>query len=65
MNHSQIAVALADPSTPQARAILGTANALTAAICSATGDTPAEVCGLPAVKSLEATLAAQPVPGKG
>jgi Domain of unknown function (DUF929) len=62
MTAEQIGSSLGDPSTPQAKAILGGANALTAAICSATGDTPAEVCSLAAVKSLEATLAAAPVP---
>ena len=64
MTQDQIAAALYDPSTPQAKAILGTANALTAAICSGTANTPAEACGLPAVKSFEASLAAAPVPGR-
>jgi Domain of unknown function (DUF929) len=65
LSHDQIASALSDPSTPQARAILGASNALTAAICAGTGDSPAEVCGQPAVQSLEASLAAQPVPSRG
>jgi len=64
LTQAQIAQTLSDPSSPQAKAILGTANTLTAAVCSATGDAPADVCGLPTVKSLEATLAAGPVPGK-
>jgi Domain of unknown function (DUF929) len=58
----QIAASLSDPNTPQAKAILGQANALTAAICSATGNTVAEVCSLPAVASIQATLAATPAP---
>lgn len=62
MTADQIANALGDPSTPQARGILGGANALTAAICTATGNTPAEVCGQAAVKSLQAALAAAPAP---
>ena len=65
MRQDQIAAALADPSTPHATAILGSANTLTAAICSATGDQPADVCGSPAIASLEASLGAAPVPGKG
>jgi Domain of unknown function (DUF929) len=63
MTQDQIAAALADPSSAQARAILGSANALTAAICSSTGNQPASVCSLPTVASLEATLAASPVAG--
>jgi Domain of unknown function (DUF929) len=63
MTQERVAAALQDPSTPQARGILGSANALTAATCSATGNTPAEVCGLSSVQALQATLAATPVPG--
>lgn len=64
LSQDQVASMLADTNSAPSRAILGTANALTAAICSATGDTPADVCGQSTVKSLEATLAASPVPGK-
>jgi uncharacterized protein DUF929 len=64
MSADQVAAALADPSSDVARAILGQANALTAAICSATGDTPAQVCATPTIQALEASLAATPVPGK-
>jgi hypothetical protein len=64
MSQDQVAAALADPSTPQAQAILGSANALTAAICTATGNQPADVCSAPAVAALQATLAATPVPGQ-
>jgi hypothetical protein len=60
MTAEQIGSALGDPSTAQAKAILGGANALTAAICTATGNTPNEVCGQAAVKALQATLAAAP-----
>lgn len=62
MTHDQIAASLANPSSPQAQGILGAANVLTAAICSATGNAPTQVCSPPTVTSLEATLAAQPVP---
>jgi uncharacterized protein DUF929 len=62
LSQDQIALTLADTNSAQSRAILGSANALTAAICSATGDSPSDVCGLGAVKSLEASLAGQPAP---
>lgn len=62
MSQPQIAATLADGSSDQARAIVGSANVLTAAICSATGDQPAEVCGSAAVKSIASALAAAPAP---
>ena len=64
MSQEQVAAALADTSTPQANAILGSANTKIAAMCSATGDNPIDVCGQPTVKSIEARLAAEPVPGR-
>jgi hypothetical protein len=64
MTQEQIAAALSDPTTDQARAILGSANVLLAAICIATGDAPADVCGQAAVKSLEQALAATPAPAQ-
>jgi uncharacterized protein DUF929 len=60
MTADQIASTLGDASTPQAKAIVGGANALTAAICIATGNTPSDVCGQAAVKALQATLTAAP-----
>ena len=57
-----IAQSLADPSSPRAQAIVGGANVITAAVCTATGNTPGEVCGQSAIQSLEATLASTPVP---
>ncbi|HTD77908.1 MAG TPA: DUF929 family protein [Chloroflexota bacterium] len=57
-----IAQSLADPGTPTAQAILGGANALTAAICEANGNTPGDVCGLAAVKNVESQLASTPSP---
>jgi hypothetical protein len=64
MTPDQVGASLSDPSSAQAKAILGSANALTAAICSATGDQPSNVCGQSTVQSLEAALAAAPSPGK-
>jgi hypothetical protein len=63
LSQAQIAASLNDATSAQAQAIVGSANVLTAAICSATGDSPAEVCGQAAVKALEATLAGLPAPG--
>lgn len=64
LTQEQIAASLTDANSAQTRAIIGSANALTAAICSATSDAPAEVCGSPAVKSLESDLAAAPAVGQ-
>lgn len=52
----QVAATLKDPSTPQAKAILGSAALLTALTCQTTGGQPAATCSLPAIRSLEASL---------
>jgi hypothetical protein len=52
---SQIATALKNPSSSIAKAIDGTANYITAAICKVTGNQPASAC-TPAVQKLEAKL---------
>lgn len=52
---SQIASALHNPSSPVAKGVLGTANYMTAAICSLTGNQPASAC-TPAVKALQSQL---------
>ena len=57
-----ISGALADPSSPTAQAILGTANVITAGICSGLGQTTEPACSTPAVKSLMASLAQLPAP---
>jgi hypothetical protein len=64
MTQDQIAAALAQPSSPQAQAILGSANALTAAICAGTGGNPGTACNTPTIQSLEAALAAEAVPAR-
>jgi Domain of unknown function (DUF929) len=51
----QIASALSDPNSPIAKAIGGTANHITAAICKMTGNQPASACTA-AVQSLESSL---------
>jgi hypothetical protein len=45
----EVAAALADPSTPIAKAVGGAANAFTATLCKLTGNQPAAVCGSAAV----------------
>jgi Domain of unknown function (DUF929) len=52
---SQIATALKNPSSAIAKAVDGTANYMTAAICQLTGNQPASAC-TPAVKALEKKL---------
>jgi Domain of unknown function (DUF929) len=52
----QVAAALADPSSAQSRAIVGEANVLTAAICTATNNQPSDVCGNSAVTALKDSL---------
>lgn len=53
----QIAAALRDPSSPVCKAILGTANAVTAGLCKATGGRPGNVCSSPAVTANAGKLA--------
>ena len=57
-----IAQSLSDPSAPAAQAILGSANAMTAALCEATDGQPANVCGQPGIQALQSTLTTIPVP---
>ncbi|HYZ53609.1 MAG TPA: DUF929 family protein [Streptosporangiaceae bacterium] len=52
---SQIASALKDPSSPIAKAVDGTANYMTAAICKLTGNQPATAC-TPVVQGLEGKI---------
>ncbi|HET6876069.1 MAG TPA: DUF929 family protein [Jatrophihabitans sp.] len=52
----QIAAALSDPSSPIAQGVLGAANALTAAMCTLTGQQPGAVCSSPGVRAAAATL---------
>ena len=52
---AQIASALKDPASPIAKAIGGSANYMTAAICKLTGNQPASAC-TPTVKALQSQL---------
>jgi hypothetical protein len=53
---SAIAAALADPTSAIGKGAIGAANALTAAICTATANQPAAVCSDPMIRSLQASL---------
>jgi thiol-disulfide isomerase/thioredoxin len=53
---SQIASAMHNPSSPVAKAVNGSANYLTAAICKTTNNTPASVCSSSMIKSLQGKL---------
>ncbi|WP_345629935.1 DUF929 family protein [Rugosimonospora acidiphila] len=52
----QIAAALSNPSDPIAKAVDGTANALTALLCQMTNGQPGNVCATPAVTAYQSTL---------
>jgi hypothetical protein len=53
---TQIANALSKPSDPIAKGAIGTANALTAAICTLTNNQPAAVCTDPAIRAIQARI---------
>ncbi|MCW2547155.1 MAG: hypothetical protein JWN96_1615 [Mycobacterium sp.] len=55
----EIAAAVADPNTAIGKAVLGNANVMTAAICTMTGNKPANVCTTPTIKDLQTQLNAQ------
>lgn len=56
MDWTQIAAALSNPTSPVARAVDGSANTLTAALCTLTGDKPATVCTSSAVTAAKGAL---------
>ncbi len=56
MSWKAVADSLLNPSSPQAKPILGSANLITAAVCKLTGDQPAEVCSSSTIQSIEKTL---------
>lgn len=53
-----IASALANPSSPITQSIIGTANYMTAAICSVTNQQPGNVCNVAAIQQIEHTIGA-------
>jgi Domain of unknown function (DUF929) len=56
MSWQAVADLLAQPTTPQAKAILGSANLITAAICRLTLDQPATVCSSSSIQAIEQKL---------
>jgi thiol-disulfide isomerase/thioredoxin len=57
--HAQIAAALADPDSSIAKSVDGTANYITAALCTLTGNKPATVCSSTGVTKAAAALDAR------
>jgi hypothetical protein len=55
-SHEQIATALSDPNSDIAKAVDGTANLITAAICSTTGNAPTAVCTSAGVRTAASHL---------
>lgn len=53
---AQIATAIADPSTDISKAVLGSANVITARLCQLTTNQPTAVCSSPGVRAAAATL---------
>jgi thiol-disulfide isomerase/thioredoxin len=58
MTWQQVADSLKQPDLPQARAILGSANLFTAAICQLTGQKPATACSGASIQAIEGKLGA-------
>ena len=56
MSWLALADTLKQPDSAQARAIIGTANLITAAICKVNGDQPASVCSSATIQNLEKNL---------
>ena len=61
---SGIASALHDPSTDISKGAVGSANMMTAAICTVTNGQPANVCRDPAVTRIQARLGEARVVGQ-
>ncbi|MHB8611678.1 MAG: DUF929 family protein [Candidatus Dormibacteraceae bacterium] len=55
MSWQAIADSLATPTSPQAKAILGSANLITAALCRLTADQPPAVCSSSTIQAIEKT----------
>lgn len=55
LSAEDIAAALSDPASPVAKAVLGAANVMTAALCRLTGNKPSAVCTGTAVASVAGT----------
>jgi thiol-disulfide isomerase/thioredoxin len=60
LSWQQVADDLSNPQSPVTQAIVGSANYLTAAVCSASQNQPASVCSTPVIQGIESTLNAMP-----
>jgi hypothetical protein len=56
MSWQAVADSLTQPDSAQAKAIVGSANLITAAVCKMTSDQPAAVCSTATIQSLESKL---------
>lgn len=56
LTHQQVAAALSDPSSPVAKAVLGSANVIAATICDITNGQPTSVCSSPGVTAAKTEL---------
>jgi Domain of unknown function (DUF929) len=56
MSWQAVAEALQQPGSAQAKAILGSANLISAAICRLTGEQPDAVCSAPSIQAIEKTI---------
>jgi Domain of unknown function (DUF929) len=56
MSWQAVADTLATPTSPQAKAILGSANLITAALCRLAADQPAAVCSSSTIQAIEKTI---------
>ncbi len=56
MSWQAVADSLATPTSAQAKAILGSANLITAALCRLTADQPATVCSSSTIQAIEKTI---------
>ena len=56
MSWQAVSDTLQQPDSAQAKAILGSANLITAAVCKLTGDQPALVCSSATIQAIEKTL---------
>jgi hypothetical protein len=59
LTHQQIASQLNDPTSPVAKAIVGEANVLTAAVCGMTNNTPSNVCSNATISGLQTKINGQ------
>ena len=56
MSWQAVADSLATPTSPQAKAIVGSANLITAALCRLTADQPVAVCSTSTIQAIEKTI---------